>query len=173
MNRLTCILVTLGAVLLVAGCGDGPTGPEAELRAWFEENRESYRVPPRISFRHVYFNLDRRGFEQADADARAMLAELRATEPTEADLAGLGDRFMLASEYRLRTPEEIAREFGSRFAESIVELTPGWHGPIGSGYGTHLVEVTERVESRMPEFEISQQQAEAIAIYIRRELRSD
>jgi peptidyl-prolyl cis-trans isomerase C len=127
--------------------------PEAELRAWFEENRASYRVPPRISFRHVYFNLDRRGFEQADADARAMLAELRATEPTEADLAGLGDRFMLAGEYRLRTPEEIAREFGSRFAESIAELTPGWHGPIGSGYGTHLVEVTERVESRLPEFE--------------------
>ena len=143
--------------------------PEAELRAWFEENRESYRVPPRISFRHVYFNLDRRGFEQAEADARALLAELRATEPTEADLVGLGDRFMLASEYRLRTPEEIAREFGSRFAESIAELTPGWHGPIGSGYGTHLVEVTERVESRLPEFEQVRGQVASDYARVRRE----
>lgn len=127
--------------------------PEAELRAYFEENRESYRVPPRISFRHVYFNLDRRGYEQAEADARALLTELRETDPERIDVASLGDRFMLASEYRLRTPEEIAREFGSAFAEAMAELAPGWHGPIGSGYGTHLVEITERVESRLPEFE--------------------
>ena len=127
--------------------------PESELRKYFEENRESYRVAPRISFRHVYFNLDRRGFEQAEADARALLDELRATDPGDVDVAALGDRFMLATEYRLRTPDEIAREFGSRFAEVVVELEPGWHGPVGSGYGTHLVEVTERVESRLPEFE--------------------
>ncbi|MGW8281746.1 MAG: peptidylprolyl isomerase [Gemmatimonadota bacterium] len=127
--------------------------PEAELRAYFEENRESYRLPPRISFRHVYFNLDRRGFEQAEADARALLTELRETDPDRIDAATLGDRFMLASEYRLRTPEEIAREFGSAFAEATAELEPGWHGPIGSGYGIHLVEITERVESRLPEFE--------------------
>lgn len=127
--------------------------PEAELRSYFEENRDAYRVPPRISFRHVYFNLDRRGYEQAEADARALLEELRATDPDQVDVATIGDRFMLASEYRLRAPEEIAREFGSRFAESVAELAPGWHGPIGSGYGTHLVEVTERVEARLPEFE--------------------
>ena len=127
--------------------------PEAELRAYFDENRESYRVPPRISFRHVYFNLDRRGFERAEADARALLDELRDTDPDRIDLSALGDRFMLAMEYRLRTPEEIAREFGSAFAEATAELAPGWHGPIGSGYGTHLVEITERVDSRLPEFE--------------------
>ncbi len=127
--------------------------PEAELRAYFEENRESYRAPPRISFRHVYFNLDRRGYEQAEADARTLLSELRETDPDRIDVASLGDRFMLAGEYRLRTPEEIAREFGTAFAEAMVDLEPGWHGPIGSGYGIHLVEVTERVDSRLPEFE--------------------
>jgi peptidyl-prolyl cis-trans isomerase C len=127
--------------------------PEAELRAHFEENREAYRAPPRISFRHVYFNLDRRDREEAEADARALLSELRATDPDEVDVAALGDRFMLAGEYRLRTPDEIAREFGSRFAEAIESLEPGWHGPIPSGYGLHLVEVTERIESRLPEFE--------------------
>ena len=127
--------------------------PEAELRAYFEENRDSYRVPPRISFRHVYFNLDRRGYERAESDARALLMELRDADPDRIDVASLGDRFMLASEYRLRTPEEIAREFGSAFAEATADLGPGWHGPVGSGYGTHLVEITERVESRVPEFE--------------------
>jgi hypothetical protein len=126
---------------------------DEELRAFFEEDREAYRMPPRISFRHVFFNLDSRGLGQAEADARALLADLRATDPDAVDVAALGDRFMLASEYRLRTPEEIQREFGSRFAEAIIALDPGWHGPIGSGYGTHLVEITERLESRLPEFE--------------------
>jgi hypothetical protein len=126
--------------------------PEAELLAHFDQNRESYRAPPRISFRHVYFNLDRRGLERAEADARALLDDLGATDPTAVDVAALGDRFMLASDYRRRSPEEIAREFGTRFADAITDLGPGWHGPIASGYGIHLVGVTERVESRLPEF---------------------
>ena len=127
--------------------------PEQELRAFFDRNREEFRVPPRVSFRHVYFNLDRRGVEQADADARDLLEEIRATDPEVIDIRELGDRFMLATEYTLRTPNELQQAFGTRFAEVVRELEPGWHGPIGSGYGTHLVQVTERVESRVPEYE--------------------
>ena len=127
--------------------------PEEELRAHFEENREEYRVLPRVSFRHIYFNLDRRGVEQADADARDLLERIRERDPDEIDVAALGDRFMLASEYALRTPIELQQAFGSRFAEVVSQLEPGWHGPIGSGYGTHLVEVTERLESRIPDYE--------------------
>ena len=125
--------------------------PEEDLKAFFAENLEDYRVPPRVSFRHIYFNLDQRGLEAADADARVMLDELRRS-PDEVNVAELGDRFMLASEYTLRTPVEMQQAFGSRFAEEVSELEPGWHGPIGSGYGTHLVEVTDRVESGIPEY---------------------
>ncbi len=127
--------------------------PEEELKAFFEENKEDYRVPPRVSFRHIYFNLDKRGFEEAEEDALAALEELRAGRLGAEQVAELGDRFMLATEYRLRTPVELQQAFGSQFAEVVVELEPGWHGPIPSGYGLHLVEVTERVESILPEFE--------------------
>lgn len=128
--------------------------PEEDLKAYFQENREDYRVPPRVSFRHIYFNLDSRGIAGADSAARSLLERLRATDPDEVDIATLGDRFMLAAEYRLRTPGELQQAFGSRFAELVSELEPGWHGPIGSGYGTHLVGVTERVESGIPEFAV-------------------
>ena len=127
--------------------------PEEELQAHFQENQEDYRVPPRVSFRHIYFNLDSRGVAGADSAARALLERLRSTDPDEIDVATQGDRFMLATEYRLRTPLELQQAFGSTFAEVVSELEPGWHGPIGSGYGTHLVEVTERVESGVPEYE--------------------
>ncbi len=126
--------------------------PEEALKAFFEENKEDYRVPSRVSFRHIYFNLDKRG-ATAEADALAALEELRAGKLSAQQVAELGDRFMLAYEYRLRAPVELQQAFGSRFAEVVSELEPGWHGPIPSGYGLHLVEVTDRVESGLPEFE--------------------
>jgi hypothetical protein len=41
MIRLTRILVTAGALLFVAGCGDAPSAPEAELRAWVADGVEA------------------------------------------------------------------------------------------------------------------------------------
>ena len=127
--------------------------PEEELQAFFQDNQQDYRVPPRVSFRHIYFNLDSRGVAGADSAARALLERLRSADPVEVDVAAMGDRFMLAAEYTLRTPIDLQQAFGSSFAEVVSELDPGWHGPIGSGYGTHLVEITERVEPRLPEFD--------------------
>jgi hypothetical protein len=126
--------------------------PEEELRAWFTQRAEDYRVPPLVSFRHVYFNEDRRGVA-AEADAEALLASIRTGDVSDREALESGDRFMLAAEYRLRRPEEIAREFGTRFADAVATLEPGWHGPIRSGYGLHLVLVTEREEGRIPEYE--------------------
>ncbi len=124
---------------------------DQELRAFFDENREDYRVPPRISFSHVYFNADRRE-EATLEDAERVLAEIRAQIPQPAAAPERGDRFMLAYDYSLRTPQEVQQAFGGRFAEEVFELEPGWHGPVLSGYGVHLVHITDRVESRLPEY---------------------
>ena len=35
----------------------------------------------------------------------------------------------------------------------VFELETGWHGPVVSGFGLHLVNVTDRVESRLPEYD--------------------
>ncbi len=125
---------------------------DAELRAFLAENPDDYRVPPRITFSHVYFNLDQRG-PAAEEDAVRVLESLRAADPQPARAPELGDRFMLPYDYRLQAPAEIQRSFGSRFAEDLASLEVGWHGPILSGYGLHLVHITERVESRTPEYE--------------------
>ncbi len=125
---------------------------DVDLRAFFQENLEDYRVPPRVSFAHVYFNFDRRGDAAVD-DARAVLAELRSAEPPPDRAPELGDRFMLAYDYRLLAPSEVQRNFGAAFAEEVFDLQSGWQGPIGSGYGLHLVHIAERVESRIPAYE--------------------
>jgi hypothetical protein len=125
---------------------------DAELRAFFAENPDDYQVPPRISFSHVYFNIDQRGAAAQD-DAIRVLEALRSADPQPVSAPELGDRFMLAYDYRLQAPAEIQRSFGSGFAEDLLDMQPGWNGPIGSGYGLHLVNITERVESRAPEYE--------------------
>jgi hypothetical protein len=123
-----------------------------ELRSYFQENPEDYRVPPRISFSHVYFDADRRGPEAA-ADARRVLAELRGQSPPPRRAPERGDRFLLPHDYSLSTPLDVRRSFGSRFAEALFELESGWQGPVVSGYGLHLINVGERVEGRIPQYE--------------------
>ena len=124
---------------------------DQELQAFFDENREEYRTPPRLSFSHIFFNTDERG-GAAEEDAIRVLAVLRARTPTPKASPELGDRFMLPYEYTLQTPPEVQRQFGGRFAEALFEFEPGWNGPVLSGYGLHLVYAGERVESRIPAY---------------------
>lgn len=125
---------------------------DQELQAFFQERLENYRVPPRISFSHIYFNLDNRGAE-AEEHARAVLAELQAEDPPPRRDPERGDRFMLQYDYSLLAPQEVQQQFGARFSETLFELEDGWHGPVVSGYGLHLVNVVQRVEDRIPQYE--------------------
>jgi len=124
----------------------------AELRAWFAENGSRFRLPPRVSFRHLYFSFDRGpGAQEVASAALAKIADMPAAE---AAATAAADRFMLRDYYGERTPEQIAREFGPEFAEALFRLTAGtWQGPIRSGYGWHLVRVEAIEPGRLPAFE--------------------
>jgi hypothetical protein len=120
-----------------------------ELQAYFDTNSEEYRVPPEVSFSHIYFNADNRG-DAVEADALAMLAELRAQDPPPARAPERGDRFMLGHDFRDAPPSQVARSFGQQFADAVVEFDTGWQGPVASGYGLHLVYIEKRVDGRIP-----------------------
>src|SRR5262249_13737590 len=122
---------------------------DAELAAYFEANRERYRIPPRISFTQVYFSLDRRGVA-AEQDAALALASLRGGSPV-ATATSFGDSSLLAETYREMTPPEVEAAFGRDFAAAISKHELGtWFGPVASGYGLHLVRIDERIEARLP-----------------------
>jgi len=124
-----------------------------ELGAWFEANREQFALPPRVSFRHLYFSPDRRG-ERTRGDAAAALTRL-AGQPEDLSLAAtLADTFMFQEYYRDRAPEFLGKEFGPNFALAVARLSPGsWQGPIESGFGWHLVFVDTLIPDRVPAFE--------------------
>jgi len=59
---------------------------------------------------------------------------------------------MLPAEQSLDALREVSRFFGEDFAREVATIEPGqWTGPIESPYGLHLVLVTARVPSSLPE----------------------
>ncbi len=119
---------------------------EAALNKYFLDNQEKYEIPPRISFTHIYFSLDKRG-AKASEDAKRVLSGINALRAPE-----LGDTFMMQYDFVQETPFEVERLFGKSFAEQLFTLgTNTWLGPIESGYGLHLVRISEKIDSRMPE----------------------
>ena len=93
-----------------------------ELRAWYEKNRARFALPPRVTFRHVYFSPDRRG-ANTRTDAVAALTQLSG-KPIDASV-GVGDTFMFQSFYGDRSMEVLAKEFGPAFARALVDVAPG------------------------------------------------
>jgi peptidyl-prolyl cis-trans isomerase C len=124
-----------------------------ELRAWFERNSRQFALPPRTTFRHLYFSPDRRG-QNARTDAVDALNKLAGKPEDSPAAAALADPFMFQDYYGDHTPEHLTKEFGPNFANSLFQLKPGsWQGPIKSGYGWHLVWIDSITPGRVPQFE--------------------
>ncbi len=124
---------------------------DTELREFFAERQSAFAEPARVSFNHVYFSPDQRGAE-AFADAELVLAELEAANIVDA--GERGDRFLMQLRYDSLSERDAAQLFGSDFAARVFELPVGdWQGPVESGFGWHLVRVTDQVMPRMPDFD--------------------
>jgi PPIC-type PPIASE domain len=112
---------------------------EDELRRFHAGHAERYHSDSQVSFQHVFFSPSRR--PQPEADARVALSELAAERdghPPEGDPLPMEDTFVDAE---LRTVSSL---FGPDFARAIVALPLGsWNGPVQSGYGYHLVLVSQ------------------------------
>ncbi len=126
---------------------------DEELTAYMQQHEDQFRLQPRISFRQTYLSPDKREDMRADADEMlhrlnaGALSEQSAEQPSEQ----LGDPIMLGKEFKLSSQSVIKRHFGEAFAEQVFALPTGvWSGPVISGYGWHLVLVSERVAGRMP-----------------------
>jgi hypothetical protein len=119
---------------------------DAELTAWFDENRDRYAAPARYDVRQVYFDPARHG-----ADLAAEVDEALATlvRDPERDPATLGDSTMLAPMLVDVTEEGVAAQLGDAVAATLSTASIGhWFGPIGSPYGEHLLRVDLRAARR-------------------------
>ena len=124
---------------------------DEEIQAYFALRKERYRIPATVNLMQVYLSKDKRG-DRVQADAAQLLESFKQREPRPRELAGLGDLSMLGSVYTEMSEQDLDRTFGGEFGAAVLALTPGkWSGPIESGYGLHLLKVTHRKESRIPD----------------------
>ncbi len=122
---------------------------DADLHAYLQAHPESFRVEPRFTFRQVYLDPEKHGAHLAN-DAAQLLARLR-SGGDEVDLAALGDSVLLESDFAAMAASEVVKQFGEDFATALGKLAPGqWQGPVESGYGAHLVLISERTDARLP-----------------------
>ena len=125
---------------------------EEELQIYFDEHQGRYQEPMLYTFTQVFIDPDKRGDATLD-DAEKIKATLIEKGDAIDDPGALGDRFMLQNYYPGKDQIEIQKQFGSGFTESLIALSAGeWHGPVLSGYGVHLVYISNVDEPPPPVF---------------------
>ena len=135
---------------------DAESLSEEDVEAYFQANRDSYMFDPHITLTHVFFNAERRGWDEARALAEAKRQELNDGPVPFEDSANHGDRFPYFVNYIERPPQLIASHLGGEMADALFQLAPDatlWHGPFESRFGTHLVLIADRQSQRMPSFD--------------------
>jgi len=123
---------------------------DEDLSAYLKTHAEAFRTEPRATFAQVYLDPRKRG-AALDADARRLLDRLNADGPAP-DLSKAGDSLMLLEARYDNIPQtDVARLFGNDFADGLFRQPVGtWSGPIGSGYGVHLVKVESLAQGGVP-----------------------
>lgn len=114
-----------------------PREPTAtQLHDWYATHASRFATPAKVTFEQRYFAPDQRG----DAAARALAVAALGNPATVA-----GDAFPGPARIVALSREDVDRVFGGTgFAASVFAAPVGrWSGPIRSGFGWHIVRVTE------------------------------
>lgn len=122
---------------------------DQELQAFLQTHAAMFQTDTTYTFRQVYLDPQKHG-EALQSESQRLLTQLRASGE-KADSDAEGDPFLLQHRVQRVNASEVKQIFGDEFASGLARLKPGaWEGPLHSGYGVHLVLVTERNDSRLP-----------------------
>jgi hypothetical protein len=114
---------------------------DTELRRFYDANTQHFRTAARISFTQLFFNPERR--PHAETDAKAALVSISTTGGDDRAIT-MGDPTLLETEFHDVDAQTVSNVFGADFARTVFLLKPGsWAGPVKSGYGVHLVRITD------------------------------
>lgn len=122
---------------------------EDELTDYLESHPEPYRFDSKFTFKQVYLNPERRA-DSIDSDIDSLLEVLRAAGAS-ADISEAGDSSLLEQVFEATPKRDVAKVFGQEFSQGLLKVKTGtWQGPVSSGFGQHLVYISERIDGRLP-----------------------
>lgn len=112
---------------------------DEDLLDYLQRHPSEFSRPASVWLAHVYFSRDRRG-SHLEADAIALQEALRIGSVGPEHAAEFGDPFLHGNTLPPQSEAELALKFGRGFAREAMGLARGgWHGPIPSSHGSHLV----------------------------------
>jgi len=164
-NRMLQKIDFLTNDLLVAA---NPT--DAEALKYFNDSLEKYTIPGKIDFIHIFFNLDKRTFDDAKQSALKVKKSLNNFSMVPNNYFENGDLFILPYEFFNLSKDDVSNKFGqSELSEEIFSLEEKkWSGPFVSSYGMHLVYISNKKSSTTLQFEDVKSDIEDELIKIKR-----
>ena len=113
---------------------------DAELKTFFAANADLFRSPATDLVRAALLQPGTAP-ERRTGRPRGARPRSPRTAPTP---PSIGDPILLEREFRDLEAQSVSDVFGPDFAKAIFSQKPGvWAGPVKSGYGLHLVRVTD------------------------------
>lgn len=132
--------------VLIEEEGNPGGASDAELTAYLNRNAARFRLPPVLSFEQVLFDPARYG-DQLEATLKASLAALNKGATPESQ----GRGSMLPKRVDQLPLDLVGRDFGEEFGKALETAPVGqWTGPVPSGFGLHLVRISERTPGYVP-----------------------
>ena len=124
---------------------------DATLQAWLDKNVARYAGGGSVSFDQIYVG------PQGDAEGN-----VRSALTAQREWEGLGQPISLPPSLDNADREEVAKLFGTGFAQLIFALPQSdeWKGPLTSGFGKHLVRVRAKAAGRPPKLSEVRQRIE-------------
>lgn len=112
------------------------------LETHLRENPDRFMRPLRIAGQQVFLG---------EAPAEEEIAAARSALFSGTDPATVGQSSLLPVEIRLSDRAMVDRSYGTGFFDGLDALPLGeWGGPVRSGYGYHLVRISEKESARLP-----------------------
>ncbi len=137
--------------VLIEEEGNPGGASDAELTAYLDRNAAKFRLPPVLSFEQVLFDPARYG-DQIESAVAASLAALNKGATPESQ----GRGSMLPTRVDKLPLDLVVRDFGEEFGKALETAPIGqWTGPVPSGFGLHLVRISERTPGYVPSLDES------------------
>ncbi len=123
---------------------------DEDLKNYFKEHSDKYLLPPSYSLYQITFSPDKRKDNYKDA-----LETLKQfPNASFEEMKNLGDDLPFSYYFKNINAHELGLQLGSKFPKGLKKVAINqWEGPVPSGFGYHLVYITQKKAPESPAFE--------------------
>ncbi|SDQ98784.1 peptidylprolyl isomerase [Flagellimonas zhangzhouensis] len=120
---------------------------DEDLLLFYQQNEDLFQLPPTYTFQQVLFLED-----EPDLEQELKAHKLSLTQTMEIPMKRKR-KLSLSNSWNGATALDINKSFGKDFTLALDSLPlDQWIGPIESGYGQHLVFISDKIQSKTADF---------------------